>query len=471
MRGIAFFLMFLASLPLIFVSPFYGVLIWYVFSLGNFHTLTWGVLDNLYYAYVIAALTCISWIISPKDKKQLPLTPLVVLTLLFSLWMTLTSCFALAPAWDVWDRWVLVHKILFMGLVGYALTTSRERVDQLVWVVVLAVGIWGVKGAISFILHGGGTVGIHGPEGGVAADNNAFGITLIMIMPLLFYQWHTAVNRNLRRGLMLMGFLVSLAIIFTYSRGALVGLCAMGVVFWLRSRAKIATGALILVVVLSVYSFAPQHWFDRMSTIETYDQDASAMSRINLWQVSLRIAELHPILGGGFRVTYWPALTNSMLEGTRIPRLDKPRAAHSIWFEVLSEQGWVGLVLFVAISGYSLYSCSWLVRRTRDRSDLAWANLLGRMGQSVLVGFWAAGTFASLAYFDEYWCVIFIFDAARRIVKKDLAMPVSTFRAAPVMGVGGVGASAATVARSGGPPIDAIAHDLRAPGAIRQGNL
>jgi len=443
MRGIAFCLLFLSSLPLIFVSPFYGVLIWYVFSLGNFHTLTWGYLDNLYYAYIIVILTCVSWMISPRDKKQLPLTPLVVLTLVFSLWMTLTSCFALAPAWDVWDRWVLVHKILFMGLIGYALTTTRERVNQLIWVVVLAIGIWGVKGAISVILHGGTTLGIHGPEGGVMQDNNGFGLALVMIMPLLFYQWHTAVNRRLRQCLMVMGFLVSLAIVFTYSRGALVGLCAMGAVFWLRSRAKLATGALIVVVALSVYSFVPQQWFDRMATIETYDQDRSAMSRIEIWQVSLRIAELHPILGGGFRVTYWPALTNSMLEGTLIPRLDKPRAAHSIWFEVLSEQGWVGLALFVAIAGYSLFGCSWLIRNTRDRPDLAWANLLGRLGQSVLVGFWAAGTFASLAYFDEYWCVIFIFDAARRIVRKELATPVRAFRAAPAVGLAHPGTDAA----------------------------
>src|ERR1700739_990323 len=115
MRGILFLLLFLSSLPLIFVSPFYGVLIWYVFSLGDFHTLTWGYLDNLYYAYIIVILTMISWMVSQTDKKQLPPPPLVVFPLLFSLWMTITSCFALAPAEDVWDRWVFVHKILFMG--------------------------------------------------------------------------------------------------------------------------------------------------------------------------------------------------------------------------------------------------------------------------------------------------------------------------------------------------------------------
>src|SRR5216683_704920 len=36
MRGFVFFLVFISSLPLIFVSPFNGVLIWYAFSLDDF---------------------------------------------------------------------------------------------------------------------------------------------------------------------------------------------------------------------------------------------------------------------------------------------------------------------------------------------------------------------------------------------------------------------------------------------------
>src|SRR5713101_6159082 len=130
MRGFVFFLVFISSLPLIFVSPFNGVLMWYVFSLGNFHTLTWGFFSDLYYAYIIAIVTCISWMISRTEKKQLPLSPLVILTLLFSVWMTITSFFALAPEADVWSKWQTVNKILFMCLVGYALTTTRDRVNQ-----------------------------------------------------------------------------------------------------------------------------------------------------------------------------------------------------------------------------------------------------------------------------------------------------------------------------------------------------
>src|SRR5439155_6921187 len=137
--------------------------------------------------------------------------------------------------------------------------------------------IWGVKGAISGILHGGGK--IHGPEGGMLSDNNDFGLGLILILPLLFYHWHLATNRHLRRGLMAMGLLITLAVFLTYSRGALVGICAMGLVFWLRSRAKLTTGIMILLIAISTYNFAPSDWFGRMGTIQTYEDEPSAMSR------------------------------------------------------------------------------------------------------------------------------------------------------------------------------------------------
>jgi probable O-glycosylation ligase (exosortase A-associated) len=437
MRDIAFLLIFVSSLPLIFMSPFYGVLIWYVFSLGNFHTLMWGLFGNLYYAYIIAVVTAISWVFSRNEKMRLPLTPLVLLTLLFSLWMTLSSYFALVPPDFVWERWVYIHKILLMCLIGYALTTTRERIDQLVWVVVLSIGFWGIKGGLSVILHGSSaTTGIHGPAGGQGSDNNSFGVILIMILPLLFYQWHIAVNRHVRRGLMVMGFLASVAVIFTYSRGALLGLSAMGIVMWLRSRSKVASGLVILLVVLFVFAFVPQHWFDRMYTIQHYEGESSATSRLDFWNISLRIAELHPLFGGGFRVMLFPHIVNPMLLGTNLPTMKYGMVAHSTWFEVLCDHGWIGLALFVAIAGYSLYNCSWLIRRTRGREDLAWANLLGRMGQGTLVGFWVSASFGSHADLDLYWCLIFIFDAARRVVAKEITTSAGSFRAAAPLSMG-----------------------------------
>jgi len=444
-RGLLFLLAFVSSLPFIFISPFNGILAWYAFSLGNFHTLTWGVLSNLNYAWIIAIATCISWLCSRADPKRLPPTPLVVLTLLFALWMTITSLFALEPNDVVWREWTRDHKVLFMCLVGYALTTTRERVNQLIWVFLLAIGVWGVKGAILGSLRG--FTMIHGPDGGMNAPNNEFGVSLIMILPLVFYQWQLARNRHLRRGLMVMGFLVGLAVILTYSRGALLGVSAMAAVLWLKSRAKIPAAFLILAVAVFVYSFAPEQWFDRMNTIEKYEGESSAERRLWIWQVCLKIAEAHPLTGGGFWVTHSPEATNSVLVHTNLPRMTVGVAAHSIYFDVLSEHGWVGLALFLMIGAYSWLNCSWLIRRSRVRPELAWANTLGKMGQAVFAGFWVGGAFQSLAYFDEYWGLLFLFDAARRVVAREIASPVGAFVPSMLLPASALGIGAAALAK------------------------
>src|SRR5215471_6141248 len=426
MRGLVFFLVFVSSLPFIFVSPFNGVLAWYAFSLTDFHTLIWGgPFANLNYAYVIALLTCMSWLLSRDDKKNLPFTPLVIAVLAFSFWITVTSLFALQPNPTVWDKWIETQKILFMCFVGYALTTSRDRVDQLIWVLVLSLGAWGAKGTMMALLTGGGR--IHGPDAGKISDNNHFAVALIIILPLLFYLWQLATKRYLRRGLMALGVLVSLAIVFTYSRGGFLGLTAMGLIFWLRSRAKAISALFILVIGLSIYFLAPTAWFNRINTIEDYQNDGSATSRLDFWRASLRIADIRPFVGGGFNVTLFPNIVNPLLRGTDIPRYTIGKATHSSYFEVLSEHGWVGFTIFVIIGACSWANCAWLVRRSRGRPELTWANLLGRMGQAALVGYWVGGAFQSLAYLDEYWCVLFIFDAARRLVAIEIAPAVGTY--------------------------------------------
>src|SRR5260370_35471273 len=127
MRGLGFFLVFVAGLPFIFVSPFNGVLAWYVFSLGNFHTLIWGgAFAGLNYAYLIAVLTCLSWFFSQTDKTQLPITPLLILTVRCSIWITFTSWSALAPGEDVWGNWTTVQRIRCRSRVGSALTPPRD---------------------------------------------------------------------------------------------------------------------------------------------------------------------------------------------------------------------------------------------------------------------------------------------------------------------------------------------------------
>ena len=134
----------------------------------------------------------------------------------------------------------------------------------------------------------------------------------------------------------------------------------------------------------------PDHWFERMGSIQTFDQDMSAMGRINAWWFAWNLAQDHPITGGGFR-TFTPELFQIYA-----PDPNHFVDAHSIYFEVLGEQGFVGLLLFLILGLSALYTGGWIVRRTKRDPELRWARDLAAMLQVSLVGYAAGGLFLGL---------------------------------------------------------------------------
>ena len=79
-----------------------------------------------------------------------------------------------------------------------------------------------------------------------------------------------------------------------------------------------------------------------MMSITEYEQDGSAMGRINAWWMAWNLAKAN-FTGGGFDI-YEPAVFQAYA-----PNPTDVHAAHSIYFQVLGEHGFIGLILFVAI--------------------------------------------------------------------------------------------------------------------------
>jgi probable O-glycosylation ligase (exosortase A-associated) len=78
----------------------------------------------------------------------------------------------------------------------------------------------------------------------------------------------------------------------------------------------------------------------------------------------------------------------------------QPIAAHSIYFQVLGEHGWVGLSLFVALWIMVWRKAAALRREAKGRDEYRWVYHLSGMIQVSLVGYAVGGAFLSLAYFD-----------------------------------------------------------------------
>ena len=80
--------------------------------------------------------------------------------------------------------------------------------------------------------------------------------------------------------------------------------------------------------------------------------------------------------------------------------------AHSIYFEVLGEHGFVGLALYLALGWFAWRSCTQVRREAKSRPGGLWLADLVRMLQVSLVGYASSGAFLGLAYFDLYYHLV-----------------------------------------------------------------
>jgi probable O-glycosylation ligase (exosortase A-associated) len=163
--------------------------------------------------------------------------------------------------------------------------------------------------------------------------------------------------------------------------------------FWWRSTKKGSMGILIIVAMIALLPMMPEEWWSRMETIETYEEDASANQRINAWTVAIGVAS-EKFLGAGMEYMYQDFFSRYGVYDTQ------PRAAHSIYFQVLGNHGFVGLAIFLLV-WFSTYSVANRLRlKARKIPNATWAADLGAMIQVGLIGYLTGGAFLSLAYFD-----------------------------------------------------------------------
>ena len=274
LRDIVLLVTIYGSIPFILRKPFVGILVWYWLSLMNPHRISW-VLTGQPFAQLIAITMLASLLMHSDEKKRIPGNSITFLLAGFWVWILATTLFSLYP--DLaWPQLTKVSKILLTTFIAIAVVNSKERLEALVVVVSFSIAFYGFKGG-AFTLMTGGGYRVWGPTGTFIGGNNEIGLALIMTIPLLFYLRSLLDYKRLRQ-LMLVGIVLCLfAILGTQSRGALVGVVAMGLTMILKSDNRPRYLLLVLVMVPLVLWFMPETWYDRMSTISSFEQDGSAM--------------------------------------------------------------------------------------------------------------------------------------------------------------------------------------------------
>ena len=420
MRDILITIIILGSLPFILKSPAIGGLRGVWVSVMNPHTQAWGFATHLPFAFIIAIATMLSLVMT-REPKSLPLTPVSVLLLLFVAWMNVTALFALLPD-SSWVQWNKVMKIMLMSFVIMMVIRTRRDIARLIWVLVGSIGYYGVKGGI-FTIRSGGTERVWGPEETFIGDNNSLALALIITIPLMYYLQQNSDRRWLRHGLSAAMLLSALAALGSYSRGALLAIAAMVLFMWLKSGRKLVLGALLGLVTPLLLAFMPERWAERMDTINTYEEDSSAMGRLNAWRMAWNLAcDRFP--GGGFDVS------DGAIFARYAPNPMDVHAAHSIYFQALGEHGFVGLLIYLALGIATWRTASAIIRLTRGKAELRWAHGLATMSQASLIGFAVGGAFLSLLYFDMPYYLMAALIATRIVVERALRAPAPTPRQA-----------------------------------------
>ncbi|MCG6940124.1 MAG: putative O-glycosylation ligase, exosortase A system-associated [Thiohalocapsa sp.] len=411
LRDIFLLVTIYGSVPFIYMKPFIGVLVWYWLSLMNPHRISWT-LTNQPFAEIIALAMLSSLLIARKESKRIPISPITVTLALFWLWMLITTIFSLYPylAWWQWDK---VWKIMLTTYVAMIMLNSKERIISLTAVSALSIGFYGFKGGLFTILTGGGYK-VWGPAGSFIGGNNEIGLALNMTIPLLVYLRSVVEYRVVKLALLVGVVLCVFAIFGTQSRGAFVGIAAMGLFVIWKTKNRVFYLLVAVVVGSIVFNFMPASWHERMETMETYQEDGSAMGRIKAWHMAFNLAMDRP-LGGGFEAfkpaTYLMYLPEVGARGTD---------AHSIYFETMGEHGFIGLALFLMIGFFSFRACGRIVRKTRGIEHLEWMNNLARLIQASLVGYAVSGLFLGLSYFDFYYVLVAIIVGMMTVLRQEL---------------------------------------------------
>jgi probable O-glycosylation ligase (exosortase A-associated) len=411
MRDLLLLVIILASVPISFIEPFYGVLIWTWIAYFSPHRYTFNYMYNFPLAAVIAAPTLFGILFTRKLNRNIVTRETVILSALW-VWFVITYLNALqVPLFqghivDAHDELIRVSKILLMTFVMILLVTTRQRLKYVFLVTALCFTPLVLK-AVVFGWRTSGQDRVWGPPDSFLADNNGFALAVNMSLPILFYLARVEDNRILKRILNVSFVCGIVTVILTYSRGGLLGLAAVLLVIAFKSRYRVVSAFLLVVCGFLVLTFAPQKWMERMGTLTGGQEnlDDSAKQRLVAWGTTWNFVMDYPIAGGSFR-----SLPNVDLfqryQPEPLPEGFLSTAPHSIYFQTLGEQGFVGLALYLLLIGSSIASLRRLRRQARILGNAGWITTYADILEASLVGFLVSGTFLGLANFDLFFQMI-----------------------------------------------------------------
>ncbi len=392
--------------------PFVWVLLYIYIDLVIPQKIGWGIIQALPLSLMMFVLAFGGWLVldSKQGSRFTFRQALIVLLLGLCAFTTLRAEFQ-DSAWDKWS-WVW-KSLLFAAFLPLTMRT-RLRIEAVALIMVLSIGAICISGGLKTVLGGGGygTLRLLVDENSGIYESSIISIAAIAIIPIAV--WLARFGTVFRPHWTVTAFVAALSLacllmpVGTNARTGLVCAAVLAVMMLRTVRHRFVYAGLAGVALVMAVPFLPSSFTERMGTIFDHEEDESASTRIAVWSWTLDYVKQHP-LGGGFDAYRGNSFTYEMPQISRsgnsrsityVEVTDEGRAYHSSYFEMLGEQGWLGLGLWLLLHSIGLLQMELVRRRFRpeEGEKLCWQGGLADALQQAHAAFMIGALFVGIAF-------------------------------------------------------------------------
>ncbi|VVT23633.1 putative O-glycosylation ligase, exosortase A system-associated [Sphingomonas sp. EC-HK361] len=381
MRDLAFIGFLVALFGMGFRKPFLFVLAYVYIDIVSPQRLTYLLLNSVPISLIAGALAIGGWALADdkSDARFAPRQGMILLLMAYCFATTLGADFPL----EAKDKWEWVWKALaFAAFLPLTLRT-KLRIESLLAFMVLSASSIIIVGGIKTLAGGGGYGQLN-----LMVENNAglyegstISTVAVAIIPIiLWFSRHGTIfapDWRVRTFCYALVFACLLIPVGTSTRTGLVCIALLAVMMLRDVKRRMLYLSALGLAGLCAVPLLPSAFTERMDTIGSYQADASASTRIAVWQWTWDYAKTHPF-GGGFeayrqnRIRYDTVAVVKDGAGASVERnlqVDQGRAYHSAYFEMLGEQGYFGLALWLLINIAGIVRMEVIRRRYRDAGE------------------------------------------------------------------------------------------------------
>lgn len=352
------------------------------------------ILAKIKFQKLIIFFLLIGVLIDPELKNNLAIklrSPVAKRIVLLIIWIIISIPFSVHPG--IGFTYLTQHfwKVIVSFCLFLSYCSSKNKLEMILIVYLVSILLICV---LSYAAAGMGRVSIH-----ESWDANELGFLVLMALP--FAVWKIKLTRGFKKiFFIVLSLSIVITIILTSSRASFIGLLTVSflLLFQYKVFLRKSIAAIIIISIFGGIIFFISITSDykaRLLTIVEYKQDYNVQSssgRVAVWGRGFKMMLENPVLGVGFVAFPYAEGVSHREEG------GKWSAAHSIFIQVGSELGIIGLIIYCSIIWISLKKLLNIILSCRNIPSMEYEMLTACSFFAAIIVFCVNGMFLSLAY-------------------------------------------------------------------------